>query len=115
MKPATELPRLSLLPPTDLGPGTQVRELDFLAFGAGVAPFQASEFTVDPGCTTDPDRHRSRECWIITAGEGTLTYEGASFPVRPRDVVYFESGKTHQLHNSGRDTLVVYSFWWPPP
>lgn len=114
MTAPARLPTPPRLPPTEMGAGTAVRELDFAAFGAGTAPFHASEFTVDPGCTTDLDRHRSRECWMIVAGEGVLTYEGVSYPVRPRDVIYFDSDRTHQLHNPGREPLVAFSVWWPP-
>ena len=113
MKAPERLPSPPRLPPTAMGEGAAVRELDFAAFGAGTAPFQASELTVEPGCTTDLDCHRVRECWLIVAGEGLLTYEGAQFPVRPRDVIYFDSDKAHQLHNTGRETLVAFSIWWP--
>ena len=105
-------PRLPFLAPQSSRPGVALFEADFASRGEGIIPFKGGRFTVEPGSTSRPDTHQVRECWMVAAGEGLLTYDGGQFRIRAGDYLYFEPMKTHQVHNDGRDTLVIHTVWW---
>jgi quercetin dioxygenase-like cupin family protein len=105
-------PRLSFLEPEQAGPGMLIHEIDLTDQSGPRAPFKASRFTVDPGCTSPVDSHAVREIWMVAEGEGELLYDGRPSRLKAADVVYFDSHKPHQVTNDGAQTLVVYSVWW---
>ena len=107
-----EVPKLSFLPPEDSGPGMVVYEVDLAPSGTPLAPFKASRFTVEPGCTSPEDSHAVHEIWMVVEGEGELRYDTHTTRLQPGDVVYYEPPKTHQIYNDGDKTMVIYSVWW---
>jgi mannose-6-phosphate isomerase-like protein (cupin superfamily) len=76
------------------------------------APFEMSLATVEPHQATPAHSHASHELWLISAGEGNLTYDGRCLRVGPGDVVYFEPWKTHHVRNDGEAPLRLVSIWW---
>lgn len=105
-------PNLSFLAPEDSGAGMLVHEVNLRPGGVPLAPFKASRFTVEPGCSSTPDSHAVHEIWMVARGEGELTYDDETTRIAASDVVYFEPPKTHQVRNTGAETLVVFSVWW---
>ena len=105
-------PQLSFLEPEQCGAGMLVHEIDLMDESGPRAPFKASRFTVETGCISPVDVHAVREIWMVSEGEGELTYDGRSLRIKAADVVYFEPHKPHQVKNDGAGTLVVYSVWW---
>ncbi|MFI9158801.1 cupin domain-containing protein [Kitasatospora aureofaciens] len=75
-------------------------------------PFEASRFTVPPGATSELDRHRVSEVWMVRAGTGTVRSEDRSIELAAGDCVYFPSFVPHQVTNSGDGPLEVFSLWW---
>lgn len=105
-------PRLRLLEPNDNLPGIEMRQADFASRGEGKTPFKGGRFTIAPGATSRLDVHDVRECWMVVAGEGELSYDERRFRVGPGDFCYFEPQRTHRIHNDGDETLVIYTVWW---
>jgi len=50
-------------------------------------------------------QHANEEMFVILEGEGTLRYEGRTYPVRPGDVIAAPTGKAHQLLNTSTAEL----------
>jgi mannose-6-phosphate isomerase-like protein (cupin superfamily) len=79
-----------------------------------VAPFTLARFRVPPGVTSAADHHEVREIWLIQSGSGELSLDERKFRVSAGDTLYFESFRTHQLHNDGDEPVDVVSIWWQP-
>lgn len=105
-------PRLPFLPPEQYGAGMIVSEIRLGPPGGADAPFNASRFTVEPGCASPVDSHAVREIWMVAEGSGELVYDGRSVRLEAGDVFYFEPPKPHQVRNDGALTLVIFSVWW---
>ena len=102
-------PALDYLEAENPAAGMRLTELELFRSGA---PFKASRFTVEPGCSSPVDSHSVREIWIIAKGKGEVVYDGHAVRARADDVFYFEPFKTHQLRNDGAGKMVVFSVWW---
>lgn len=102
-------PGIHYLEPENPADGMQLTELGLLRSSA---PFKASRFTVESGCSSPVDSHSVREIWIIASGEGEVIYDGQAVRVRTDDVLYFEPFKTHELRNDSAEKIVVFSIWW---
>lgn len=89
-----------------------VHEARFDSGGAGVVPFKASYFVVQPGCLSPVDTHSVHEIWMVAQGEGELAYDGGSSPLRPLDFIYLQPPKEHQVRNVGAGPLIIFSVWW---
>lgn len=116
-EPEDELVRVGHLrePEADVRPsGALLSIFDLPRATAPVAPFTLARFVVPPGVATSPDTHDVREVWLIVRGEGVLTLDGEETRVRPGDVLYFESRRTHQLVNDGDEPVELVSLWWRP-
>jgi len=61
------------------------------------------------GYTAPPHSHEAEELATVLSGEGTITIDGAEFPVRPGSVVLTPSGSVHITAAGPRTPLVV---WW---
>jgi mannose-6-phosphate isomerase-like protein (cupin superfamily) len=79
-----------------------------------VAPFTLARFTVPPGVTSAADCHEVREIWLVQSGSGLLTLDGVPDRLVAGEVRYFESFRTHQLHNDGTEPIELVSIWWRP-
>lgn len=93
-------------------PGVVLRQADFASLGEGATPFRGGLFTVAPQCTSRPDIHAVRECWMIACGGGVLHYQGSTLRVAQGDVLVFESHHQHQIHNDRHEPLVISTVWW---
>lgn len=108
----TANPKVKPLPAESHVPGVVLRQADFAGLGAGVTPFRGGLFTVAPQCTSRPDKHAVRECWMIANGGGVLEYQGSTLRVEQGDVLLFEPHHQHQIHNDGVQPLVISTVWW---
>jgi mannose-6-phosphate isomerase-like protein (cupin superfamily) len=102
-------PGLHYLEPESPAAGMHLTELELLRSSA---PFKASRFTVEPGCSSPVDSHGVREIWLVARGAGEVVYDGRAVRAKADDVFYFEPFKTHQLRNDGDEKMVVFSVWW---
>jgi quercetin dioxygenase-like cupin family protein len=109
---AAIFPRLSFLAPEQYGTGMSVSEIELDPSGNPLAPFNASRFTVEPGCASPVDSHAVREIWMVAEGFGELTYGDLTVRLNTADVFYFEPPTPHQVRNDGSQTLVIFSVWW---
>lgn len=107
-----DAPKLAFLTPEKDGQGMTIHEVNLSPLGASLAPFKASRFTVEPNSTSAVDSHAVHEIWIIVEGEGDLFYDNRRVRLCPRDIVYFEPHKSHQVRNDGPCLFVAFSVWW---
>jgi len=105
-------PKVTKLPSESHVAGVVLSQADFAGIGAGKVPFRGGLFTVASHCTSRLDQHSVRECWMIAQGQGQLTYDGVPLRVEQGDVLFFESMKSHQVHNDGDITLIISTVWW---
>ena len=108
----TIFPRLSFLPSEHHGAGMSVSEINLDPSGQPLAPFNASRFTVEPGCASPVDSHAVREIWMVAEGSGELIYGDLSVRLNTADVFYLEPPTPHLVKNDGTQTLVIFSVWW---
>jgi mannose-6-phosphate isomerase-like protein (cupin superfamily) len=108
----TSSPKLSFLPTEVLPGGTQVFEVQLAPHGIPLAPFKASYFTVEPDGVSPVDSHSVHEMWMVAQGQGELIYDGQTCIISPRQTLYFEPPKPHQVKNCGPEPLVIFSVWW---
>ncbi|MFD5648743.1 cupin domain-containing protein [Streptomyces sp. NPDC127039] len=80
--------------------------------GAEAAPVRTSWWSVEPGCTSFPDRHAVQELWLIAAGSGRMSLGDQSLDVRAGQVVFIPSQEPHTVTATGPDALEAYSIWW---
>lgn len=75
-------------------------------------PFKMDFFDVAPGTETHVDQHKVEEVWVIKTGTGELIYDGKTMPVAEDNIFYFESMKTHQVKNTGKEVMRILSIFW---
>ena len=102
-----DAPHLSFRLPENF-PGMAVYEANLIE----AAPFQASRWTVEPGCGSPVDSHSVHEIWLVARGSGELHYGGATHRVAAKDIVYFQPPEPHQVFNDGEEMLEIFSIWW---
>ncbi|PYP89485.1 MAG: cupin domain-containing protein [Candidatus Angelobacter sp. Gp1-AA117] len=111
VNPMAISPKLSFLPPEEFGAGMSVHEVQFNSVGT-VIPFKSSYFVIQPGCQSPVDTHSVHEIWMLAQGEGELIYDDESSPLRPLDFIYLEPPKKHEVRNTGKEPLIIFSVWW---
>ncbi|MDJ0676461.1 MAG: cupin domain-containing protein [Calothrix sp. MO_167.B42] len=111
-KNSIDFPRLSFLSAECLAPGLNVCEIDLVSSVSPSPCFQASRFTVDPDCSSPPEKHEVHEMWFISEGKGKLSYDKQEMQIKQNDFVYFEPNKTHQVINDSSEMMVIFSIWW---
>ena len=94
--------------------GAKLAIFDLPRADAPVAPFTLARFRVPPGVTSAADTHEVREIWLVESGSGELSLDGQKLRVSAGDTLYFESFRTHQLHNDGDEPVDLVSIWWKP-
>jgi quercetin dioxygenase-like cupin family protein len=93
--------------------GMTLSLVDMARLRGGPAPVRMSRFELAPDARSPLDTHEDREMWMFAQGSGRLSYRGQPpVDVRAGDVVEFEAGSSHTLHNTGSEPLVVFSIWW---
>ena len=69
--------------------------------------FKVKAIEVHPAHRLSYQQHSRRaEHWFVVAGEGVVTLDGDSVPVRRGDAVDVPVGAAHRVHNTGTDPLV---------
>lgn len=59
-------------------------------------------------------RHsQSDNVYIVRRGEGTLTADGASYTIRPDQIVFIPAGMPHSLSNLSDDVLEIFEIYAP--
>jgi mannose-6-phosphate isomerase-like protein (cupin superfamily) len=77
-----------------------------LAAGEGGGAEFIDLVVVPPGCTIGEHTHGpDEETYVIVAGSGTMTVDGAQLAVGAGDVVVNRAGGTHGLRNTGAQPL----------
>lgn len=110
----TQPARITFQQPEPYDSGMVVEEVDQATPGAADWPFKASRFEVPPGATTERDQHEVAELWLVGSGHGTVASDGTEMVVGPGDMVFFAGRVPHQITNTGREQLRLFSVWWRP-
>jgi len=59
-------------------------------------------------------RHsQSDNVYIVRSGEGTLTADGASYTIRPDQIVFIPAGMPHSLSNLSEGVLEIFEIYAP--
>lgn len=66
-----------------------------------------------PGGSVPEHDHVTVESYTVLQGNGLMTVDGETQPMKPGDMVYIESGKPHSLRNTG-DTDMHMMFVYAP-
>lgn len=66
-----------------------------------------------PGGSVPEHEHVTVESYTVLQGNGMVTVDGETQPMKPGDMVYIESGKHHSLRNTG-DTDMHMMFVYAP-
>jgi mannose-6-phosphate isomerase-like protein (cupin superfamily) len=81
----------------------------------GVSCASIGTVTVPPGSKSDPHSHeRTDEFWIVTMGHGKVTVDGSEADLEPGVIAYAPAKSTHQIINTGKETLHAYWILVPP-
>ena len=81
----------------------------------GISSASIGTVTIPPTGKSDPHSHeRSDEFWIITKGHGKIIADGNEVEVEPGAVAYAPAKSTHQVVNTGKETLHAYWIIVPP-
>ena len=71
--------------------------------------------TIPPTGKSDPHSHeQSDEFWIVTRGHGKVIADGNEVEVGPDVIAYAPAKSTHQIVNTGKETLHAYWIIVPP-
>jgi mannose-6-phosphate isomerase-like protein (cupin superfamily) len=69
-----------------------------------------------PGHESDPDIHPDAdEIYYVVSGEGTLVLGEETYTVRQGMTVFIPANVPHQSFNRGKEDLVYYFVFAPPP
>jgi mannose-6-phosphate isomerase-like protein (cupin superfamily) len=79
------------------------------------APFEVARWSIMPGQANDLDQHVSREVWLVISGEGCVTWGGQTTTVSAGHAIAFDTKVPHQVRNTGREPLHVFSVYWKQP
>jgi mannose-6-phosphate isomerase-like protein (cupin superfamily) len=110
----SQTPKLSFSNQEISGKAMLVEEVDLpLADGQPVAPFNSLRMLIPPGGCSTVDIHDSKECWFIASGNGVIIYNGETrLDIKPGDVLFYDSRRSHQVFNHGDEDILLFSIWW---
>jgi mannose-6-phosphate isomerase-like protein (cupin superfamily) len=81
----------------------------------GISSASIGTVTIPPTGKSDPHMHeRTDEFWIITKGHGKVIADGGEVDVEPGSIAYASAKSTHQIVNTGKETLHAYWILVPP-
>jgi mannose-6-phosphate isomerase-like protein (cupin superfamily) len=81
----------------------------------GVGSATIGTVTIPPAGKSDPHSHeRSDEFWIVITGRGKVIADGNEVEVDPGMIAYAPAKSTHQIVNTGKETLHAYWIIVPP-
>jgi mannose-6-phosphate isomerase-like protein (cupin superfamily) len=78
---------------------------------------QAAQMTLAPGENEGgPDnRHRGADQWLfVVSGRGVAIVEGERVELREGTLVLISRGETHEIRNTGEESLRTLNFYVPP-
>jgi mannose-6-phosphate isomerase-like protein (cupin superfamily) len=86
--------------------GSEIREL--LAHrNSSICNQSLAEARLPPGATTTPHYHpKTEEIYYILVGQARMRIAEETADVGPGDAIAIPPGQTHQITNTGRETLV---------
>jgi len=86
--------------------GSEIREL-LAARNSCIRKQSLAEARVPVGAATAPHFHpQTEEIYYILSGTGQMRIESETSTVGPGDAIAIPPGQTHQITNTGKDTLV---------
>jgi len=68
---------------------------------------------VYPGGSIPLHNHETVESYTILSGEGQMSVDGQTEPVRQYDCIYIEKGKKHSLQNTGTADMHIMFVYAP--
>ncbi len=81
----------------------------------GVKSASLGTVTIPPTGKSDPHSHEvTDEFWIITKGHGKVIADENEVEVEPGAIAYAPAKSTHQIINTGKETLHAYWILVPP-
>jgi len=83
----------------------------------GTERSQAATMTLDPGQSTGgpSNAHAASDQWLyVVAGTGTAVVEGERHDLRAGTLVLTEPGETHEITNTGDESLETITVYAPP-
>jgi len=80
--------------------------------GLADAPFGVKRCVVDVGASLPLDRHAEREVWVVTRGQGVLTYQGETSEIKLGDMVAFDPDVPHEFSNTAGEPFELVSIYW---
>jgi mannose-6-phosphate isomerase-like protein (cupin superfamily) len=78
---------------------------------------QTAEMTLAPGASEGgPDnRHRGSDQWLyVVSGKGVAVVNKKRYPLRSGTLMLIEHGDTHEIRNTGRESLRTLNVYVPP-
>jgi mannose-6-phosphate isomerase-like protein (cupin superfamily) len=85
--------------------GSEIREL-LASRNSSISNQSLAEARLPPGASTTPHYHpRTEEIYYILIGTGRMRIESEQRSVGPGDAIAILPGQTHQITNTGSDTL----------
>lgn len=96
----------------------EVLETTYIAHGGAIAQMILDRRTLkeigflaiarlDKGRTIEAHRDPMEEIYFILSGQGEMTVDDETRPVKPGDAVWIPTGSLHQLTNTGEEPLVI--------
>ena len=73
----------------------------------GALHFSMSVLALDSGGHTPEHRHEREEQVYVISGKGEVKTDEDSYSLEPGEAVFFPSGESHQISNSGADPLLI--------
>lgn len=83
--------------------------------GLTALPFGAMWCVVDPGASSQPDRHPEVEMAVVVGGTARYAGDGGTVEAEAGSVVLLDPGEGHVIHNvSAQEPLTILSLYWLP-
>jgi methionyl-tRNA synthetase len=74
--------------------------------------YKTSKFVISPGQATKLHNHHDIEVFIVIAGVGEITIDGAARDLAPGDIIRLLPLQSHVIANHKTTNLVLCNFWW---
>ena len=76
-------------------------------------PLGAMACFLEPGRSSDPDRHDQVEVMVVLTGAGAVTIGGDQVGCEAGDLLVLPRDHEHVVHNTADGRLSWFSFYWP--
>lgn len=96
-------------------PYERLRQVLFSPRIQGIKSAAIGTVTVPPGSHSDAHSHeRTDEFWIVVMGHGKVDVDGNKVDIEPGTIAFAPAKSTHQIINTGNETLHAYWIFCPP-